>query len=79
MIEDPGHVGELHWVLFPYYALTNCVAAWRAWQLAEINLLLRAWFVVGLVGGATGHFRDFTQMLRGRLNLICLIQLPKPP
>ena len=69
MIEVPGHVGELNWGLFPYYALTNCVAAWRAWQLKEINLILRMWFVVGLVGGAWGHFKDFTQVLKGQLSL----------
>ena len=73
MIEAPGHVGELNLLLFPYYALTNCVAAWRAWQLPEINLILRLWFVVGLVGGAYGHFRDLTQVLKGRHNFLLVI------
>ena len=66
MIEAPSHVGELNLILFPYYALTNCVGAWRAWQLPEINIILRLWFVVGLVGGASGHFKDLTQVLKGK-------------
>ena len=40
MIEEPFHVGELHWVLLPYYGLTNVVAAMRAYQLNEINIML---------------------------------------
>ena len=65
MIEQPYHVGELQWVLFPNYALTNCVAAWRAYQLSEVNLIVRAWMVIGLIGGAHGHLMDFIQVLKG--------------
>ena len=65
MIEQPYHVGELQWSLFPYYGLTNCVAAFRAYQLAEVNLIVRIWMVVGLVGGAHGHLMDFIQVLKG--------------
>ena len=69
MIEVPYHVGELHWGLFPYYGLTNCVAALRAYQLSEINILIRIWMVVGLVGGAHGHMMDFIQVLKGDYRL----------
>ena len=65
MIDPPTHVGELHFALFPYYALTNWVAAIRAWQLHEINLLIRLWMVIGLVAGAFGHFKDMTQVWKG--------------
>ena len=65
MIEYPYHVGELQWILFPYYGLTNCVAAWRAYQLNEVNLIVRIWMVVGLIGGAHGHLMDFIQVLKG--------------
>ena len=64
MIEEPFHVGELHWVLLPYYGLTNVVAAIRAYQLNEINIIIRLWMVVGLVGGAHGHTMDFIQVLK---------------
>ena len=65
MIESPNHVGELQWCLFPYYGLTNCVAALRAYQLNEINIIIRAWMVIGLVGGVHGHMMDFIQVLKG--------------
>lgn len=65
MLEVPVHVGELHWVLLPYYALTNCVAAYGAYQLGEINVLVRLWMVIGLAGGAYGHYKDLTQVLKG--------------
>ena len=65
MIYPPTHVGELHFALFPYYAFTNWVAAMRAWQLSEINLLIRLWMVIGLVAGAFGHFKDMTQVWKG--------------
>ena len=65
MIEVPYHVGELNWGLFPYYGLTNCVAALRAYQLSEINILIRTYMLVVLVGGAHGHMMDFIQVLKG--------------
>ena len=64
MIEFKNHVGELHCSLFPYYALTNWVAALRAYQLDEINIIIRLWMVVGLIGGAHGHFMDLYQVLK---------------
>ena len=65
MIDPPTHVGELHFALFPYYALTNWVAAIRAWQLSEINLYIRLWMVIGLVAGAFGHYKDMVQVWKG--------------
>ena len=65
MIEHKTHVGELHWGLFPYYALTNWVAALRAYQLTEVNFIIRIWMVIGLIGGAHGHFNDFLQVCKG--------------
>jgi len=65
MIESKNHVGELHCSLFPYYALTNWIAALRAYQLDEINIIIRLWMVVGLIGGAHGHFMDLYQVLKG--------------
>ena len=64
MIELKYHVGELQWGLFPYYALTNWVAALRAYQLEEINIVIRLWMVVGLIGGAHGHFMDWYQVIK---------------
>lgn len=65
MIDPPTHVGELQFALFPYYALTNWVAAFRAWQLTEINLYIRLWMVIGLVAGAFGHYKDMVQVWNG--------------
>ena len=67
MIESKIHVGELQWSLFPYYALTNWVAALRAYQLSEVNFIIRTWMVIGLIGGAHGHFMDFLQVLKVKL------------
>ena len=67
MIESKNHVGELQWSLFPYYALTNWVAALRAYQLSEVNIIIRTWMVIGLIGGAHGHFMDFLQVLKVKL------------
>ena len=67
MIESKNHVGELQWSLFPYYALTNWVAALRAYQLSEVNFIIRIWMVIGLIGGAHGHFMDFLQVLKVKL------------
>ena len=64
MIELKNHVGELNWSLFPFYALTNWVAAFRAYQLHEINIIIRLWMVTGLIGGASGHFMDLYQVLK---------------
>ena len=64
MIELKNHVGELNWSLFPFYALTNWVAAFRAYQLYEMNIIIRLWMVTGLIGGAFGHFMDLYQVLK---------------
>ena len=64
MIELKNHVGELNWSLFPFYALTNWVAAFRAYQLYEMNIIIRLWMVTGLIGGASGHFMDLYQVLK---------------
>ena len=80
MIESKIHVGELQWSLFPYYALTNWVAALRAYQLSEVNFIIRTWMVIGLIGGAHGHFMDFLQVLKVKLikkSNFCIICMEK--
>ena len=75
MIEFKNHVGELHCSLFPYYALTNWVAALRAYQLDEINIIIRLWMVVGLIGGAHGHFMDLYQVLKVCMYIVLIFSL----
>ena len=59
MIILPSNIGELNMLVFPYYALTNVVSAYRAYQLPGLNYWVRVWLVIGLAGGAAGHYFDF--------------------
>ena len=63
MIKPYTHVGEIHFILFPFYLLTNCLAAYRAYQLTEINIYMRIWMTIGLAGGGFSHANDFIAML----------------
>ena len=57
ILKSPSNVGELHLLLFPFYALTNWIGTYRAYH-TDAHTFLRISMVLGLFGGAVGHGDD---------------------